>query len=260
MYYKYVIIRKRGFIMENVTNLSKHIPMYIQIKKDLQKKIFDGVYSADEMLPSESELIKIYGVSRVTIRKALNELEKESIITRRAGYGTTINHDHKELKKFTSVKSFTNEMKESGVKTETFSSVISIVFADADLMKIFNCDYSAKIYNLKRVRGYDKKPIVYSNTYLKLPFDLPTDKEFLFGSLYKYLIDNNILFSRFDEELEAVMPSHEMRQLLQLDNDGIVLKRVRKGYGVDNSVVEYTINYYDSKLYKYTIEAVSLEK
>ena len=246
--------------MKNINNLTKNIPMYIQIKNDLQKKIFDGVYCADEMLPSETELIKIYSVSRVTIRKALNELEKDQLITRRAGYGTTINHDHKELKKFTSVKSFTNEMKESGVKTETFSSVISIVFADAELMKIFDCDYSAKIFNLKRVRGHDKKPIVYSNTYLKLPFDLPTDRDFLFGSLYKYLIDKNILFSRFDEELEAIMPSHEMRQLLQIDSDGIVLKRTRKGYGVDNSLVEYTINYYDSKLYKYTIEAISLEK
>lgn len=243
--------------MRNTENL----PLYLIIKEDLVNKINDGEYKTHAMLPPEKTLSDIYNVSRVTMRKALDELAKAGLIKRQAGFGTTINHNREDLKLFTMVESFTNEMKESGQSnTHTISSTISIVFADEDLMNRFNCDFSDKIYNLKRVRGSDDKPIVFSDTWLKLPIDLPTDKEFLYGSLYKYLISENIYFSKFEEELEAINPSKNMRDILKLDKDGVVLKRIRKGFDIKGNLIEYTINYYDAKLYRYTVEVASIEQ
>ena len=104
-------------------NYENTIPLYIQISNDMMSKIENNVYKG--MLPSEKEFVNIYQVSRVTIRKALDKLEKEKIITRRAGFGTKINSNKDDLKNFTLVKSFTNEMKESGAKNSaTFSSSI----------------------------------------------------------------------------------------------------------------------------------------
>ena len=237
----------------------KNIPLYIQVKNDIYNRIITNEYG--EMLPTEKELIETYKVSRVTLRKALEKLEKEKIIIRKAGFGTRINRNQSELKNFTLVKSFTNEMKETGAKnTITFSSIISIVFADKHMAEIFNCDIDTKLYNLKRVRGVGEKAIVYSDTWLNLKVDLPTTKEFLFGSLYDFLIKNDIVFSRFEEELEAIMPDKEIRLKLRLEKDGAVLKRVRKGYDVDNNLLEYTKNYYDAKFYKYTVEVASIER
>ncbi len=258
MYYNCAILCLRK---GNVMNLEKNAPLYLQIKEELYRRIMEGEYRYDEMLPSEKTLVEQFGVSRVTIRKALDVLESEGMITRRAGFGTTINHDHSELKNFTMVKSFTNEMKESGAaNTVTFSSTISIVFADSELMKRFHCEFSEKLYNLKRVRGSGDKAIVYSNTWLHLPIDLPTTKEFLFGSLYGYLIAENVVFSRFEEELEAMLPSRELREILKIEKDGAVLKRIRKGYDINNRLIEYTINYYDAKYYHYSVEVASIEK
>ena len=236
-----------------------NIPLYIQVKNDIYRKIENREY--DNMLPSEKELISVYDVSRVTLRKALEELEKEDIIIRKAGFGTSINRNRSELKNFTLVQSFTNEMKETGAKnTITFSSTISIVFADKEMMKVFSCSNDRILYNLKRLRGSKEKAIVYSDTWLNIDIDLPTTRDFLFGSLYDYLISNNILFSRFEEELEAIMPSKELRELLQLEKDGAILKRIRKGYDVNNNLIEYTINYYDAKLYRYSVEVASIER
>ena len=236
-----------------------NIPLYIQVKNDIYRKIENREY--DNMLPSEKELISIYDVSRVTLRKALEELEKEDIIIRKAGFGTSINRNRSELKNFTLVQSFTNEMKETGAKnTITFYSTISIVFADKEMMKVFSCCNDRRLYNLKRLRGSKEKAIVYSDTWLNIDIDLPTTRDFLFGSLYDYLISNNILFSRFEEELEAIMPSKELRELLHLEKDGAILKRIRKGYDVNNNLIEYTINYYDAKLYRYSVEVASIER
>lgn len=237
----------------------KNIPLYIQVKDDLYNKINNKEF--DDMLPSENELCVIYNVSRVTLRKALEKLEKDKVIIRRAGFGTSINHNINELKNFTLVKSFTNEMKETGTKNiSTFSSTMSISFANQNMMKIFKCSDSKKVYNLKRLRGSNNKPIVYSDTWLCLDVDLPTSKEFLFGSLYDYLANHNILFERFEEELEAMMPNTELREILNIDKDSAILKRVRKGYDVNNKLIEYTVNYYDSKLYCYSVEVASIER
>ena len=76
-----------------------NIPLYIQVKNDIYRKIENREY--DNMLPSEKELISVYDVSRVTLRKALEELEKEDIIIRKAGFGTSINRNRSEHKNFT---------------------------------------------------------------------------------------------------------------------------------------------------------------
>lgn len=65
-------------------------PLYVQIKMDLQKKINDGIYKCHEQLPSEVELAKQFGVSRITSKNALLELVKEGIAYRIPGKGTFI--------------------------------------------------------------------------------------------------------------------------------------------------------------------------
>ena len=56
----------------------KNIPLYIQVKNDIYNRIITNEYG--EMLPTEKELIETYKVSRVTLRKALEKLEKDKII------------------------------------------------------------------------------------------------------------------------------------------------------------------------------------
>lgn len=125
---------------------------------------------------------------------------------------------------------------------------------------MFDCELTERLYNLKRVRGIEDKAVVYSDTWLNLNIDLSTSKEFLFGSLYDYLISNTILFSRFEEELDAIIPTKELKETLNLAKDVAVLKRVIKGYDISNKLIEYTINYYDASLYTYKVEVAQIEK
>ena len=66
------------------------IPKYILLKDKINQDILSGIYPIDSKLPTENELADLYGVSRSTIRQALDLLVKEEIITKRWGSGNTV--------------------------------------------------------------------------------------------------------------------------------------------------------------------------
>src|SRR5512135_1112678 len=66
------------------------IPLYHQLKQVLQSDIEQEIYQSGERLPSEPELVREYGVSRITVRQALDELEAEGRVVRRHGKGTYV--------------------------------------------------------------------------------------------------------------------------------------------------------------------------
>ena len=73
-------------------NRATPIPLYYQVKSDLIKKIEENVYPVDESLPSELKLMEIYGVSRSTIRQAIECLIHEGYLVRKRGIGTFVKY------------------------------------------------------------------------------------------------------------------------------------------------------------------------
>lgn len=69
------------------------IPIYYQIETDLKKRIIRREWDKSQQLPTEIELAKHYNVSRITLRQALAELEKDGVISKQRGKGTFINSD-----------------------------------------------------------------------------------------------------------------------------------------------------------------------
>lgn len=67
-------------------------PLYHKLALELSNQIERGVYKTGDMIPSENSLTKLYGVSRVTVRKALAHLVDEEILTKRKGVGTFVSH------------------------------------------------------------------------------------------------------------------------------------------------------------------------
>lgn len=236
------------------------LPKYLEIKTNLIAQIKTGDFCKSEMLPTEKELCSRYGVSRITIRKTLDELKKEGYVSSRPGFGTKINHHKEDLSAFTLVESFTSEMKEYGSKIKTIKASLTIVYADEERANEMRCEIGDKLYNLKRVRGDDKGPIVYSDTWLHLPFDLPSTQDFLYGSLYQYLIEKGLYFSRFEECLSAQRSTVAIEEMLRQEKNGIVLKRVRRGYDANKHMIELTDNFYNPERYSYEVEVDSIHK
>ena len=63
---------------------------YLKVKKDLRRLIIDGYYEVGDLLPSENELCKQYGMTRMTVRNALSNMETEGLIYRKKGKGSIV--------------------------------------------------------------------------------------------------------------------------------------------------------------------------
>ncbi len=106
-------------------------PLYAQIADDLREKIQSEVWQTGDKIPPELDLCELYNVSRITVRKAIDELVRENLLYRERAKGTFVRDwEEAEDEHFTLVRSFTNEMKELGKKAATLHAEVEVINAD----------------------------------------------------------------------------------------------------------------------------------
>lgn len=140
-------------------------PMYLKIAQQLIDQISSGELAEGSMLPTESELQETFGVSRVTIRKAMTVLVEQDLLFRKRGHGTYVKgkkavHNAFQLSGF--VEDITAQGKTPSSKIITFEVIESNEFI-ADKLKIKPSD---EIYSIKRIRLIDDEPEILEHTYL----------------------------------------------------------------------------------------------
>jgi GntR family transcriptional regulator len=151
----------------SIIDRKSFIPYYIQIKQILLDRIHNGIYPFNKLLPSESKLAKEFSVTRVTIRKALDLLRQESIITSSKGVGWTVVQRRIEQQLTTSYW-FGREIGNTG--TAAVSQVIKAekVGLSEDLAEIFEEKEPNlhKYYEIIRLRFFEQKPVSLEFSYI----------------------------------------------------------------------------------------------
>lgn len=229
-------------------------PLYHQIETHLKGKIEDGEIVRGAALPAEKSLMQEYGVSRITVRQALNDLAKEGYVEGHPGIGTLVTYQkiNESLKK---VISFSDEMKLHGVTMHTSLCKVSKVFPSSTVSDELGLDYGKKCFRLDRVRCVDGKPLVYSETFCSLNWNLPLEENDYVDSLYKFIsADLGIVITKAKDTLEAISANKKIAELLQIAEGYPVFKRIRKSFDKSGKVFEYTICFYPGDKYKYTVE------
>ena len=145
------------------------VPLYHQLKQALRERIERGDYKPGDRLPSEPELIRQYGISRITVRQALDELEAEGLIVRRHGKGTYVAErriEH-ELVRLTD---FMEDMQQAGQRPA--SRVLAFAHEPASLAvaRALHLKEEAKVVRVDRLRLADGRPMAYDITWLPLRF------------------------------------------------------------------------------------------
>ena len=145
------------------------VPLYHQLKLVLQRDIVQGIYKPGGRLPSEPELIRQYGVSRITVRQALDELEAEGRVVRRHGKGTYVAEPRieQELLRLTD---FVEDMQQAGQNPS--SRVLAFVHEPTRpaIAKALNIVSGTEVVRVDRLRLAEERPIAYDTTWLPLRF------------------------------------------------------------------------------------------
>lgn len=233
-----------------------HQPLYVQVAEKMRNNIRIGKWREGHKIPTEFELCDIYHVSRITVRKAIEELARENLLIRKRAKGTFVKERAKleDREGYTLIKGFTREMKEIGIYVETFKVDVIVSHADANVAKYLNISPGDKIIILKRLRGEKGRIFAYFKTYFKFEEFFSLNSNDYKGSFYAYLSSLGITIENDKEVVEAILPNKELATMLKIKHYTPVLKRSRFTCDVSRNFYEYTECFYIGTEYKYFID------
>lgn len=142
-------------------------PLYQQVMDEIKRSIDDGTYAADTKIPSETELSEMYSVSRITVRRAVEELVGEGLLTKRQGKGTFVNQPRLKRKICcdSDVMSFTQSCLANGVEPGARVVERDLVAPKKELLEFFGCSEDARLIRIRRVRTANGVPIMLETNY-----------------------------------------------------------------------------------------------
>lgn len=160
-------------------------PLYKQLMKKLRGDISAGLYPIHSRIPSEQELCDSYGVSRVTVRKALAELTQEGLLARRQGKGTFV-ATPRIRKDLRDVNSFHDACRLMGMSAATRVIRAGLVNATEDDCQRLLCTPEDQVVEIVRVRLADDMPVMRETNHFPAAYTWLLEEN-LTGSLYGIL-------------------------------------------------------------------------
>lgn len=234
-------------------NHTSKLPLHFQVEELLRKLIKQPKYKKGEFLPPEVEMSKTLGVSRNTIRQATNKLEYEGLIIRKKGYGTKVT-ENTLTTQLNSWHSFTQEMNEKGISFKNFLIKAERVEAEQKVASFFNIPVKSEVLRVTRLRGDEKAPFVYFESYLHPRIGVQQNEDFS-QPLYELLeVKYKTPVSVSHEKIKARIASKITADRLKIKTGEPVLIRERKVSDPGNRPVEYNIGFYIAEKFTYSIE------
>ena len=191
--------------------------LYEDISNDLLAKIKDGTYQEGQRIPYEQELAQAYGVSRPTVRQALQPLVDDGYLDRRRRRGTVVCRP-KVRQHFTAgLMSFSDDMRLAGNSTRTVVIIFKREKAQESVAEALHIRPGDEVYKLVRLRYVEDAANVFVETYLpcaQLP-DLD-DIDFANASLYQTLAECGSAVVSAHRRFEAVSADGALATLLDV--------------------------------------------
>ncbi|MCM3800182.1 GntR family transcriptional regulator [Caldibacillus thermoamylovorans] len=235
-------------------------PLYKQLKKALLEYIEENLKEGDA-LPVESEIENHYGVSRITVRKTIEELVNEGVVTKIQGRGTFV-QSRKIIQKAGTITSWTEEMHLRGKKTETKNLIMNEIEPSKKLMVELSLSKNEKVICLKRLRCADGEPISIIINYFRSKFVPGFIKKGLTKeSLYEVLEeDYGIQLEKARERVKARIATDLEALELGVSPDSAILHITRVSYLPDGTPFELVEMANRSDRYQYDIEIFGRNK
>ena len=236
---------------ENTLKISrKKGPLYLQIKRILKDRILHGIYPIDGNLPPEPQLESEFNVSKITVRKAIQELVQEGYLITKSGKGTTVirNTSTSMLSKG---KLFTEYLVEEGHQIHKKLLKLEKIKNPVD-SKLFHF-FGERCYCVHRIYLLNNIPYIYFTHYLSLELD-NIDQDYLRDhSLYETIEENEIVLQKFQDHFAVSTAPPDIEDTLGVAKGSPLLKRLRYSFDETNRLIEYSEGYYNTDMQQYVL-------
>jgi GntR family transcriptional regulator len=239
--------------------LDAHSPLYAQITDILRARILEGIYQPNQQMPSESELIAGFGVSRITVRQVLGNLQSEGLIFRIPGKGTFVSRP-RAFQDLGSLQGFGTTMRQMGY--ESHSQVLSIrtVKPSRQVQEKLQLNKAGKVTELQRLRFLNREPISVDVSYLPQAIGLRLAKADLANRDVFAILENDlqITLGHADLQINSMLAGETLATQLRVKEGSPVLFIERVIYTADGAPLEYEELYYrgDAFQFKFQVERV----
>src|SRR5699024_6391127 len=224
-------------------------PVYIQVQEILKKRIINEEYPIHTLIPSELELKDEVGVSKITIRRAVEELALQGYVEKRSGVGTTV-LDNNAVSRLSKGQRFSEYLLDQGHDLRKQYLDISVVSTkDYPILKTIgeDCDCVQRLYTL------NGDPYMHFSHYVPRNVNLPEDKNEVQSSLYSLMYQQGFKFSHFKDEFGVATPNQDILTALHLKKEQALLQRMRYTFDLDDQLIEFSVAYYHSEMHKYVV-------
>ncbi|HEV8314013.1 MAG TPA: GntR family transcriptional regulator [Burkholderiaceae bacterium] len=225
-------------------------PLYVQLAQKLAQAIRDGRYLADEALPSERVLSESLNLSRVTARKAIDQLVEQGLVVRRRGSGNYI--APKLEQPLSRLTSFSEELQQRGFKPSSRWLTRTISAAAPDEQLSLGLSTGSRVVRLERLRLADDVVMAYEVSVL--PEQILPDPTQVDASLYAYLTVRGKAPVRALQHIRAMNAEAPLAKLLEVPTGLALLFITRVGYLESGQPVELTHSYCRSDYYGFVAE------
>ena len=225
-------------------------PLYMKFAQTVKNAVRSGILEHGNILPGERDLSQLTGVSRITVRKAMQALEEEGVVTRARGYGTQINNIFEYSLK--EAHGFSQQVVLSGKKPDTLWVNKRMVPCPEEVAQQLAIAVGSEVFLLKRIRYVDEDAVSIEESWV--PAHLIHDVDTIGVSLYDYFRSQHIFPQRTRSRVSARMPDAEFQAHIQMDAKVPVLVIKQVALDQQQRPIEYSISYGRSDLYVFVCE------
>lgn len=224
--------------------------IYRDLALALRQAITENVLTTGDVLPGERDFAEEVGVSRTSVRKAIDALVGDGVLIRRHGARTAV--AERVEKPLSALTSFSEDMRSRGIEPGMTWIGREVGPASPAEIMALHLSVGARVCRLKRLRTGDGKPMAIEHAVV--PAEVLDDPEVVTGSLYDVLAERDRRPVRALQRLRAAIAGAEEGRLLHLDVGAPLLVAERRCFTRDGTPVEFTRTYYCGERYDFLVE------
>lgn len=232
-------------------------PLYLQIEQIIRDQLNSGELQPNDRVSSETELSERLGVSRMTARKAVDNLVSEGLLFRRPGMGTYV-APPRIAHGLSTQLSFSAGMEKLGLEHETEVLRAALVRAPHRAARSLGLSDGAPIVTIERLRIVEGEPVALHHADLPGEFAAILDAD-LTGSLTKAMEDVGASVASARDTVDAVLAESEAADRLQVSTGDPLVHLEGVAYSTGRRPMRYTNAFYRTDRFLFSIDSESTD-
>ena len=228
-------------------------PLYVKLKRMIEDAVSSGRLQHGEALPPERDIADAAAISRVTVRKAIDELVDQGLLVRRHGSGTFVVKPVPRMQQpLTRLTSFSEDMRRRGLVPGSRWLDRGLYHPTPEETMMLGLSGTAMVARITRLRTADDMAVALERT--SLPDDILPEPDVVENSLYQVLSQRDIRPVRANQRISAVLLKDEETQLLGVPPGSAALRVQRIAYLSTGRVMEVSTALYRNDAYDLVAE------